>query len=429
MKLTNDERDILNGIKGETLQKTMESVVSFGDAMGATELVDITGSAHFVMSPGVSLIKPYYKMIDELLESGLSMSRSFTVDPRPVDRNIGYGPIEGLLFHYLYGKQSSYEKQLNQLGLKDQDSYSCSHYLPELGNSPERGAVLAWSESSAVVYVNSVLGARTNRNSAGLDMLCNVIGKAPLYGLLTDDGRKADFHIKLETTYQPDAQLLGGVIGNLVQDKVPYITGLDQYLGKVIDDPVRAYLKDMGASSAANGAVGLFHVENLTPEAKGQEKALLRPDHKVITIVDHMLSEVYDHYPVLWKTKAKAPQLCIIGCPHLSYHQLESWITALIEALDINKLKKAAVKTILCAAPKVINEWESQGGSSKNLKKRRIIITPVCPLMHLSNPISEGKRVITNSNKLRTYTPARFYPHKLVIEAIVTGKLPEGGLR
>ena len=109
-----------------------------------------------------------------------------------------------------------------------------------------------------------------------LELMGSIAGCVPYFGLLTDDGRRADWIIEIKTEKKPEAQLLGSAIGMKVMEQVPYIKGLDKWLGTEITPEVTAYLKDFGAATASNGAVGLYHVENLTPEAKAQGEALIR---------------------------------------------------------------------------------------------------------------------------------------------------------
>ena len=146
-------------------------------------------------------------------------------------------------------------------------------------------SILSWAESSAVVYANSVLGARCNRNSGIMDIMGSIAGFVPNFGLLTDEGRKASWIIKIKTTKKPEAQLLGSAIGMKVMEDVPYITGLDQWLGAELSDEVCAYLKDFGAATASNGAVGLYHIENLTPEAVDYGESLIREGARVPDMV------------------------------------------------------------------------------------------------------------------------------------------------
>ena len=125
----------------------------------------------------------------------------------------------------------------------------------------------------------------------------------------------------METTKKPEAQLLGSAIGMKVMEDVPYITGLDKWLGTELTDEVCAYLKDFGAATASNGAVGLYHVENLTPEAKAQGAGLIQEGVQVYVIDDAELQRVQDEYPVIWKDANAKPKLCFVGCPHMSLLQ------------------------------------------------------------------------------------------------------------
>jgi predicted aconitase len=223
--------------------------------------------------------------------------------------------------------------------------------MDEVGNKPEKGEILSWAESSAVVYANSVLGARCNRNSGIIDIMGSIVGYVPYFGLLTDEGRKADWIIKIETTNKPEAQLLGSAIGMKVMEDVPYIVGLDKWLGCELDDATCAYLKDFGAATASNGAVGLYHIENLTPEAKELGRDLLRENIKEYVIDDAELDRVQNNYPVVWKNENAAAKLCFVGCPHLSFEQLKDWTIKLEKALSENSNKKVLIPTVFTAVP------------------------------------------------------------------------------
>ena len=127
----------------------------------------------------------------------------------------------------MYSKQEFYEAQLEKLGLMDKNAFTCTSYMSEVGNTPKKGDVLSWAESRAVVYANSVFGARCNRNSGIIDIMGSIVGYVPYFGLLTDEGRKATWVIKIATTKKPEAQLLGSAIGMKVMEDVPFIIGLD----------------------------------------------------------------------------------------------------------------------------------------------------------------------------------------------------------
>jgi predicted aconitase len=205
----------------------------------------------------------------------------------------------------MYGKQEDYEKQLSELGLISDDAFSCTCYLDEIGNIPRKGDILSWAESSAVVYANSVLGARCNRNSGIIELFGNIAGFVPYFGLLTDEGRKAKWIVEVKTDKLPEAQLLGSAIGMRAMEDVPYIKGLDSFLGTELDDDVKAYLKDMGAATASNGAVGLYHVDKLTPEAVDQREALIAEGAQTYVIDDQEIERIAKVIPVSGRTRSR----------------------------------------------------------------------------------------------------------------------------
>ena len=209
MFLTEEQKAILNGEKGETLAKVMESVVRYGELFGADKLVPITSKYnHLVTSFGLKMIGPIYELMSKLIEAGAVSGQKFSCDPRPVDKNVPANFLQKFVFNkFMYSKQDFYEEQLNTLGLMEKDAFTCACYLDEVGNKPAKGDILSWSESSAVVYANSVLGARCNRNSGIIDIMGSVVGYVPHFGLLTDEGRRATWIVEVKTTKKPEAQL------------------------------------------------------------------------------------------------------------------------------------------------------------------------------------------------------------------------------
>ena len=421
MKLTDEQKAILNGSEGEVKAKVMETIVRYGDMFEATELVKVThGEGHLVTSFGLSLLKPVYRTMDELIAAGLKVEEGFTMDPRPVDfANVKCSLLDKALFStILYGKQKDYEEQLKKLGLVDKDAFSCACYFDEMGNIPKKGDILSWAESSAVNYANSVLGARCNRNSGMIDIFGSIIGYVPKFGLLTDEGRKAKWKVIVNTTKKPIPQILGSAIGIKVMEDVPYVVGLDKWIDTELNDATKSYLKDFGAATASNGAVGLYHIDKITPEAVEQGESLLVPDYKEYIIDDAELERVYKSYPVMWKEPDKDGNLAFIGCPHLSMNQLNEWSDRIINGLKATGQKKVTCQTVLCTAPPVRKEFE------KTAKYRELIatgatVTSICPLMYTSNPLSKRKRIMTPSNKLRTYSMARYYKDDELLNYII----------
>ncbi len=422
MVLTTEQQAILNGEKGETLAKVMKTLVMYGEAFGAEKMVPITSKYnHLVTSFGLKVMAPVYDLMQQLLDAGVASGQKFSVDPRPLDKNVPANFLQNFVFNkFMYTKQDFYEKQLMELGLLDEDAFTCACYMDEVGNKPQKGEVLSWAESSAVVYANSVLGARCNRNSGIIDIMGSIVGYVPYFGLLTDEGRKATWVVKVETTKKPEAQLLGSAIGMKVMEDVPYVVGLDKWLGTELDDAACAYLKDFGAATASNGAVGLYHIDKLTPEAVELGESLVVEGAKEYVIDDAELQRVQDNYPVIWKNPDATPKLCFVGCPHLSLQQLKDWTEKVEQGLKDSGNKKVLIPTVFTAPPKVLEAFEKTEYAAR-LKATGVITSYICPLMYMNNPLCKKMPVITSSNKLRTYTSARYYTDAQILQAITKG--------
>ena len=422
MYLTPEQQEILDGAKGETMAKVMRTLVRYGDIFGADKLVPVTEKHnHLVTSFGLKALGPVYQLMERLIETGAVSQQTFSVDPRPLDKNVPSNFLLDFIFrNFMYSRQDFYEGQLQKLGLMNADAFTCTCYLDQVGNKPAKGDVLSWAESSAVVYANSVLGARCNRNSGIMDLMGSVVGYVPHFGLLTDEGRKATWVVKINTTRKPEAQLLGSAIGMKVMEEVPFIVGLDKWLGTELNDAACTYLKDMGAATASNGAVGLYHVENLTPEAIELGESLIVPGAKVYEIDDAELQRVYDSYPIIWKKIDARPKLCFMGCPHMSLRQLMDWTDKVEAALKASGNAQVVIPTVFTAAPAVLKEFEKTPYAPR-LKATGIITSSICPLMYMNNPLAGKMPVITSSNKLRTYTTARYYTDDEILRQITEG--------
>ncbi len=420
--LTEEQQAILDGSKGSTMAKVMKTLVMFGEAFGAEKMVPVTSKYnHLVTSFGLGVLQPVYDLMNTLIEAGVKSGQKFSADPRPCDPNVPKNFLQNLIFNkFMYNKQDFYENQLRQLGLMDKDAFTCTCYMDEVGNKPKMGDVLSWSESSAVVYANSVLGARCNRNSGIMDIMGSIVGYVPYFGLLTDEGRKATWIIKIETEKKPEAQLLGSAIGMKVMEDVPFVKGLDKWLGTELTDEACTYLKDFGAATASNGAVGLYHIENLTPEAKLQGEKLLADNVREYVIDDAELERVKNNYPIVWKDKNAKPKLCFIGCPHMSLRQLKDWTDRVEASLKKYGSKKVVIPTVFTAAPGVLKEFNKTSYAAR-LKNTGVVTSYICPLMYMNNPLCAKMPVITSSNKLRTYTTARYYTDDEILVQITKG--------
>ncbi len=420
MQLNEELQAVLDGKKGETQKKVLYTMMRYGELFGADAMVPVTSRYnHLVTSFGLKALTPVYDLLDQLIRESAFSKQKFSADPRPLDPNVPSSFLQNIVFrHFMYTSQEQYEEQLRKLGLMDPDAFTCTCYMDEVGNVPKQGEVLSWSESSAVVYANSVLGARCNRNSGIIDLMGSVLGYVPRFGLLTDEGRRADWIVEIKTSKKPEAQLLGSAIGMKVMEDVPYIVGLDQWL-KTLDEDAKTYLKDFGAATASNGAVGLYHVEGITPEAVQQGRDLIKEGAKTYVIDDAELQRIYKSYPVIWKKKNAKPKLCFMGCPHMSLNQLITWTKRVEKGLEKTGQNKVVIPTVFTAAPAVIKEFEKTEYGAR-LKDTGIILSYICPLMYMNNPLCGSMPVITSSNKLRTYTSARYYTDAQIL-ALITG--------
>ncbi len=419
MELTPEQVAILNGEQGETMAKVMKTLVMYGEAFGATKMVPVTSEkGHLVTSFGLKVMTPVYDLMDQLINAGIKSKQQFSVDPKPLDPNVPANFLQNFVFKkFMYTKQASYDEQLRKLGLLNDNAYTCACYLDEVGNTPKKGDILSWAESSAVVYANSVIGARCNRNSGIIELMGSIVGFVPYFGLVTDEGRKATWIVEVKCAKKPEAQVLGSAIGMKVMEDVPYIKGLTDWLGTELDDDAKAYLKDFGAATASNGAVGLYHVEGLTPEAVESGESLIADNAQVYVIDDAELERVKNSYPVMWKDKNATPKLCFIGCPHLTHAQLREWTDKVADGLKKNGRTKVSIPTVFTAPPAVCEEFKKTEYAAK-LQATGVILSYICPLMYMNNPLAKKMPVITNSNKLRTYTTSRYYTSDEILDII-----------
>ena len=242
-----------------------------------------------------------------------------------------------------------------------------------------------------MVYANSVLGARCNRNSGMLELMGSIAGFVPEFGLLTDEGRKAHWLVEVKCTRRPEAQLLGSAIGMKVMEDVPYVRGLDTWLGTELNDENRAYLKDFGAATASNGAVGLYHMEPDPGGKREQGESLLREGYQTYVIDD---AGAGAGQAPLTPSSGKTPtrrELCFVGCPHLTLEQLRDWTEKLSDALRQQGRLTVAVPTVFTAAPAVL-EARLKTRWRLKLQSMGVILSYICPLMYMNNPCAKSKK-------------------------------------
>jgi predicted aconitase len=428
MKLTQAEQDILDGKKGKLKAKVLSAIIQHGELFGATKLVDLGGAPHTSFFQGVPYQATLMNIFERCADAGLKSYAPYTINPRPLDLyNVEISSEEATMGMEAYSLQDRIDILHLRLGAKDRRYWSCASYLPEVGNHPPVGTMVAWAESSAVNFGNSVLGIRTNRNACGMDMLCALVGKAPFFGLMTDEGRKARWLIDVQVSGEPHWGVLGGVIGIKVTEDVPYIVGIDKYLGGKVDDVSIGKLKQMGSATASNGAVGLYHVDGITPEAVAQGRDLLVEGYQTYVVDDAELERVRSTYPNLWKDKNGKPTRAHIGCPHNTFEELHFWGSNITKALKERGQEKVAIPVNLACSRLVEDHFlDEHPILYRDMKHAGITFTNICILCFSGlGGYGDLERPVTNSNKARCYSSCRLYDDGPLVEIIVTGELPD----
>jgi predicted aconitase len=430
MKLTKEEQAILDGKDGEEKAKLMKILVLFGNTFGAEKLVDLGGAPHSNMFIGAPYMKSMIKMLDECAKAGLKSYAPYTVNPRPYDvYNVQNNAKDMTMIYEGYSLQWDLDYVHVRLGAPDLNKRTCACYLDEVGNAPKPGTYVAWAESSAVNFGNSALGVRTNRNGAGMDLIQAMLGKAPLFGLMTDEGRKAKWLVEVKTSKEPDWGAIGTGIGRKCVEDVPYITGLDKYFegGKVTADNLHL-LKSMGSATASSGAVGLYHVDGVTPDAKEKGKKLLAKGYETYVIDDKEQAKIISTFENLWPDKDGDPTAAFIGCPHNSYHEVIKWANLVSEALDKAGKTEAAIP-IYMFMPNPVRDRviKEHGELLSKMKRAGMHATNMCGVSYAGmKGFSERVRGVTNSAKSRAYSSLRYFPDDVLVKTIITGKIPRG---
>ncbi|OPY30139.1 MAG: hypothetical protein A4E27_00068 [Methanobacterium sp. PtaU1.Bin242] len=304
MYLNPQEKAMYDGEEGSAVEKSMEIVVALGDIYGAERLVDIDSA----QISGVS-----YKTIGD---AGLEYLEELAQDARVrVPSTLNPAGVDLDIWKELGFSEEFTRKQLRiveayqKMGIST--TCTCTPYL--VGNVPTLGSHIAWSESSAVCYANSVLGARTNREGGPGALAAAICGKTAEYGYHLDEGRKANFIIELVGELKgSDYGALGYLVGNQVASGVPYF--------KLQKRPSVNDLKCLGAALASSGAVALYHVEKVTPEYK---EALKDVDLKGVEKISLKEKDINETHQKL-STTNQAPDLICVGCPHASLDEIKT---------------------------------------------------------------------------------------------------------
>ena len=305
MYLTREEEKMYSGEYGPAVEKSMEILVALGDIYGADGMVEIV-SAQISGVSYKTIGDAGLEYLEDLAGEGAQVVVPSTLNPAGVDldqwKELGF-PAE------FTKKQLLIVEAYRKMGIST--TCTCTPYL--VGNVPPLGSHIAWSESSAVCYGNSVLGARTNREGGPGALSAAICGRTPNYGYHLDDGRVPHLLVEVETPLNgADYGALGYLVGKAVGNGIPYFKLVDEQQKK----PQVNQLKALGAALASSGAVALFHMENTTPESP---EAM--PHTKNLEKLTVTREDVDDTRGKL--STSQKPDLVCLGCPHASLEEIK----------------------------------------------------------------------------------------------------------
>jgi predicted aconitase len=397
MRLADDERAMLDGEQGEAVAAAMDLLVRYGEVLGAERLVDtdnvcganLFGSRH-------SLVCGSPSPDGAFSEHSLDAPRELPIPPMKAQSYQLIGPMDTKHWQVQGLPQAEHDE------IMASEQYNAEHGIHllntctpyQVGNVPLKGEHCAWMESSAVVYVNSVLGARTNvegRESTGAAMLT---GKIPYWGLHLDEHRHGSDLVEVATPVvsNRDWGLLGYWIGDQVHERIPVLDGIE-----VTPDLVR--LKHFGAAAASSGGVEMYHVPGVTSEARTVDEAFGgRPPKRHLRYGPDERRAAYDQLNVT--ASETSVDLVMIGCPHATLGQIRD-VVRLLEGRRVHPDSELWVFT-----PRALRHVAEQNGYARALEDAgALLMSDTCPAIGQFLP--KGTRVIaTDSAKQVHYLPA-----------------------
>ena len=389
MKLTSEEQKMLEGAYGPSVQKSMQILTTLGDIYGAERMIPVK-SVHM---PGSSIVvagEAATSFVEQMGDNGTAMAAFTTLNTGAMDmdrpRELGFS-------------EETIQRQQRLTGAYQRMGavacHTCTPYL--IGHCPKFGEHVAWGESSAIAYVNSVIGARTNREGGPAALAAAIAGRVPAYGYHLDENRLGQFLIQVDTPLDDiaDYGALGYWVGTRVESGVPVFTGIP---GDVSVDQ----LKSLGAALASSGAVALFHLVGVTPEAPTLEAAFGGNEPQARWTVGE--AELRGAYQQLSKQQGQPVSLVAMGCPHSSLQEI-------IRVAELVRGKR--VKTafwMLCAQP--VKHLARRSGHAQILEQAGItLVCDTCPVLGaMAQPMERigMTAMATNSAKLAHYAPGQW---------------------
>jgi len=386
MYLTKEQEQMLAGEYGEVVERNFRLLVRLGEIYGADRMIPV-GSVQVAGVSYKSIGDPGLEFLEDLVSKGARVLVPTTLNPPGMDlvdwKNLGF-PED------FAEKQLQIMNTFEKMGIMM--TATCTPYL--VGNLPRFGEHIAWSESSAVSFANSVIGARTNREGGPSALAAALCGVTPNYGLHLDEKRKPNFLVKVgaEIKDATDFGALGYHVGKIVKDGIPYFNGIKH---ADVDQ-----LKALGAAMAASGAVALYHMEGMTPEA-GQFST------DGLEVIEVGEKEIHETYKAL--NTGEDPDIIILGCPHASLKE----IATLACKLEGKRLRKP----LWICTSRVTKEAATRMGFTELIEKAGgKVVADTCTVV---SPIERMgyKTTAVNSGKAANYLPG-FCKQQVVFKSL-----------
>ena len=391
MFLTEEESGMLAGEKGPAVQKAMEILVALGESFGARRLLTVN-NVHMAGSSVLVAEEAGTRFVEDIRRQGGTFVTRVTTNPTAVDpvqwRDIGIPESDSVLQTRLTDAYA---------GMGANTCNTCIPYL--VGNSPRFGEHMAWGESSAVVYANSVCGARTNREGGPSGLATALTGRTPEYGFHLQENRYGKLLVKVETPLDDmtDYGTLGYFAGRIAGQDTPVFTGIPP-------DPTLEQLKALSAALAASGAVSMFHAVGVTPEAPTLEAAFGGKAPDKVLVFD--LAEKQKAEAALNKEPSDHVDWILVGCPNASVQEIRE----VAEALE-GKQVHGDVALWVTTAGAMYAMAERMGYIKTIEEAGGIVVRETCPFLARSRVIAPAKgyrTLTTNSAKMAFYAPGQF---------------------
>lgn len=384
MRLTDEERETLEGKHGEARRIALSILTELGDLFGAEGMMAVS-QVHIDSS--VYMVDAGLEFAERMTELGgrVAVPTSLNISAVDLERWREYRvPAE------LLEKSRRLERAYLKMGATP--TWTCAPY--QQGMIPRFGEQIAWGESNAIAFANSVIGARTNRYGDLMDICAAIMGRVPRFGLHLSENRKAEVLIRLKDIsgemFDDRAiyPLLGFLLGEVAGDRVAAMEGIPQDVG--VDS-----LKGLSAAAASSGAVGLFHIVGVTPEAQTREMCFQgRKPKEVVEISPRMVQDAEER---LWTAKGETVDLVAVGCPHFSFMEFRE----LARLMDGRKVHPSIVFWVFTS--RTVYGWVNNSGMLKDLTDAGIgVFTDGCPLK-IPRETWDFHVMMTNSVKSANY--------------------------